>query len=76
MKPKYEYLLYAILEWWEDCADSEEFAESRVRNNSLVETFLQYDYLDLMECDLRERYLEVRHMSGNRNHTSYNGQGN
>ena len=24
MKPKYEYLLYAILEWWEDCADSEE----------------------------------------------------
>ena len=80
IKPKYEYLLYAILGWLEDCADSEEFAESRVRNNSLVETFLQYDnlddYLDLMECDLRERYLEVRHMSGNRNHTSYNGQGN
>lgn len=24
MKPKYEYLLYVILGWWEDCADSEE----------------------------------------------------
>ena len=130
MKPKYEYLLYAILGWWEDCADSEEdliinlvddklryaldnekgrtilkritdyeeyyyfcfedhdFLPSQLsnmvmmylRNPKLVETFLQYDnlddYLDLMECDLRERYLEVRHMSGNRNHTSYNGQGN
>ena len=45
-----------------------------LRNPELVETFLQYDnlddYLDLMECDLRERYLEVRHMSENRNHTS------
>ena len=124
MKPKYEYLLYAILEWWEDCADSEEdliinlvddklryaldnekgrtilkritdyeeyyyfcfedhdFLPSQLsnmvmmylRNPKLVETFLQYDnlddYLDLMECDLRERYLEVRHMSENRNHTS------
>lgn len=124
MKPKYEYLLYAILEWWEDCADSEEdliinlvddklrdaldnekgrtilkritdyeeyyyfcfedhdFLPSQLsnmvmmylRNPELVETFLQYDnlddYLDLMECDLRERYLEVRHMSENRNHTS------
>lgn len=124
MKPKYEYLLYAILGWWEDCADSEEdliinlvddklrdaldnekgrtilkritdyeeyyyfcfedhdFLPSQLsnmvmmylRNPELVETFLQYDnlddYLDLMECDLRERYLEVRHMSENRNHTS------
>lgn len=120
MKPKYEYLLYAILEWWEDCADSEEdliinlvddklrdaldnekgrtilkritdyeeyyyfcfedhdFLPSQLsnmimmylRNPELVETFLQYDNLDLMECDLRERYLEVRHMSENRNHTS------
>lgn len=25
MKPKYEYLLYAILGWWEDCVDSEEY---------------------------------------------------
>ena len=45
-----------------------------LRNPELVETFLQYDnlddYLELMECDLRERYLEVRHMSENRNHTS------
>lgn len=45
-----------------------------LRNPELVETFLQYDnlddYLDLMECDLRERYLEVRHMSENRNRTS------
>ena len=45
-----------------------------LQNPELVETFLQYDnlddYLDLMECDLRERYLEVRHMSENRNHTS------
>lgn len=24
MKLKYEYLLYVILGWWEDCADSEE----------------------------------------------------
>lgn len=24
IKPKYEYLLYAILGWLEDCADSEE----------------------------------------------------
>ena len=24
IKPKYEYLLYAILGWWEDCADSED----------------------------------------------------
>ena len=120
MKPKYEYLLYAILEWWEDCADSEEdliinlvddelrdalddekgrtilkhitdyeeyyyfcfedhdFLPSQLsnmvmmylRNPELVEMFLQYDNLDLMECDLRERYLEVRHMSENRNHNS------
>ena len=41
-----------------------------LHNPELVETFLQYDNLELMECDLRERYLEVRHMSENRNHTS------
>ena len=124
IKPKYEYLLYAILGWWEDCADSEDdliinsvdvqlrdtldnekgrtilkritdyeeyyyfcfedydFLPSQLsnmvmmylRNPELIETFLQYDnlddYLDLMECDLRERYLEVRHMSENRNRTS------
>lgn len=46
-----------------------------LRNPELVETFLQYDNLDddldPMECDLRERYLEVRHMSENRNHTLF-----
>lgn len=115
IKPKYEYLLYAILEWWEDCADSEDdliinpiddklkndlddedgriiltqiqdyeeyfnfcfqdhdFLPSQLsnmvilylENPKLVEMFFGYDdldeYVDLMECDLRERYLEVRH---------------
>lgn len=124
IKPKYEYLLYAILSWWEDCVDSEEdliinllddqlrnaldneedrtilkcitdyeayyyfcfedydflpFQLSNLvalylRNPELAWTFLRYDnldnYLDLMDCDLRERYLEVRHRNENRNHTS------
>lgn len=119
IKPKYEYLLYAILEWWEDCADSEEdlivnpiddnlkqmldneegrntltriqdyeeyfyfcfqdhdFLPSQLsnmvmlylQNPKLVEMFFQYDdldeYVDLMECDLRERYLESRNKKKN-----------
>ena len=24
IKPKYEYLLYSILDWWEKCADNED----------------------------------------------------
>lgn len=107
--------MYAILEWWGDCADSEDdliinpiddklkndlddedgriiltqiqdyeeyfnfcfqdhdFLPSQLsnmvilylENPKLVELFFGYDdlneYVDLMECDLRERYLEVRH---------------
>lgn len=113
IKPKYEYLLYTILCWWEDCVDDEteliineiddkfkndldnedggeyilkqiqdyeeyyyicfqdhdflsESSNSMVmlylQNPKLLEMFFQYDnlddYIDLMECDLRERYLE------------------
>lgn len=116
IKPKYEYLLYAILCWWKDCADSDDdliinpiddelkrdlenddddgknilswiqdFEEYYyicfqdydflpeqlssmvmlyLRNPKLVEMFFGYDklddYIDLMECDLRERYLEMQ----------------
>jgi hypothetical protein len=118
IKPKYEYALYAILQWWQDVVDSEEdlliyqidellieeikkcypedegtyivetittFKEYEyicledfdflptqlnelvtiyLRNPQLVKQFAQYDdlddYVDLMECDLRERYLVVR----------------
>lgn len=115
IKPKYEYLLYAILCWWEDCVDDEtELIINKIDNklkndldnedggkyilkqienfeeyyyicfqdhdflsnslNSMVMLYLQNpkllkmffhydnldDYLDLMECDLRERYLEVQ----------------
>lgn len=114
IKPKYEYLLYAILEWWEDCVDSAEdlllnpvddnlkkkldnedkknilmriqdyneyyyfcfqdhdflplqlsnMVMLYLQNPKLVEMFFQYDdldeFIDLMECDLRERYLEQR----------------
>lgn len=114
IKPKYEYLLYAVLCWWKDCADDEndllvhpiddtlkrdldnddganilnwiqdyeeyfyicfqdhdflpETLNSMVmlylRNPKLLEILFQHDklddYIDLMECDLRERYLEVR----------------
>lgn len=114
IKPKYEYLLYAILCWWEDCADDEsdliinpvddelikdldnddgkkilkwiqDFEEYYyicfqdhdflpeqlssmvmlyLRNPKLLEMFFQHDnlddYIDLMECDLRDRYLETQ----------------
>ena len=114
IKPKYEYLLYAILCWWEDCTDDEddliinsiddelkrdldndggknilkwiqdyeeyyyicfqdhdflpEQLSSMVmlylRNPKLLEMFFQHDnlddYIDLMECDLRDRYLEIQ----------------
>lgn len=124
IKPKYEYLLYAILGWWEDCADSEEdliinsvddslkcaldnedgcsilrqiqdydeyyyfcfqdydFLPTQLngmvmlylQSPKLLEMFFQYnnldDYIDLMECDLRERYLENRCISKNTSHTS------
>lgn len=115
IKPKYEYLLYSILCWWEDCADSEadlipneiddklkmdldneeernilkwiqdfeeyydicfqdhDFLPSQLsnlvmlflRSPKLLEMIFQYDnlddYIDLMECDLRDRYLEIRY---------------
>lgn len=113
IKPKYEYLLYAILYWWEDCTDDEDdliinpiddefkrdlnndgknslkliqdFEEYYyicfqdhdflpeqlssmvmlyLRNPKLLEMFFQHDnlddYIDLMECDLRDRYLEMQ----------------
>ena len=114
IKPKYEYALYSILCWWEECADDEsdliinsiddglkkeldndemgnilrwiqDFDEYYdicfrdhdflpetlnnmvmlyLKNPQLLETFFQYDnlddYIDLMDCDLRERYLEMR----------------
>lgn len=114
IKPKYEYLLYAILCWWEDCTDDEDdliinpiedelkrdlnnddgknslkliqdFEEYYyicfqdhdflpeqlssmvmlyLRNPKLLEMFFQHDnlddYIDLMECDLRDRYLETQ----------------
>lgn len=114
IKPKYEYLLYAILCWWEDCTDNEDdliinpiddelkrdldnddgknilkwiqdFEEYYyicfqdhdflpeqlssmvmlyLRNPKLLEMFFQHDnlddYIDLMECDLRDRYLETQ----------------
>lgn len=119
IKPKYEYLLYAILIWWEECADSKEdliinpvdnslkedldyeegqyilrqiqdyeeyyyfcfkdfdflprqlsnMVELYIQNSRLVEILFQHDnlddYIDLMECDLRERYLEIRSKKSN-----------
>ena len=114
IKPKYEYLLYSILDWWEKCADNEDdliinpvddslikdldnddgqenlkwiqdfqkyynicfqnhdFLPEQLNdmvllylnNPKLLEMAFQinlYDYLDLMECDLRDRYLEKRY---------------
>ena len=112
IKPKYEYLLYAILCWWEECTDDEDdliinpIADELIKdldnddgknilkwiqdfdeyyyicfqdhdflpeqlssmvilylkNPKLLEMFFQHDnlddYIDLMECDLRDRYLE------------------
>ena len=85
IKPKYEYLLYAILCWWEDCTDDEDDLIinpiddelKRDLNNDdgknslkLIQDFEEYyyicfqdnpdDYIDLMECDLRDRYLETQ----------------
>jgi len=114
IKPKYEYLLYTILSWWQDCADSEEdlitnevsdelksaldteegkgvleriqdyeeyynicfqdhdFLSGQLSNMvmlylqkpQVLEAFFQYDnlddFVDLMDVDLRERYLEAR----------------
>lgn len=113
IKPKYNNLLYGILTWWEECADSEdgllvnsvdsmlqkelvdaeqEWLLSRVQDyqeyyymcfpdhdflpsslGGLVVLYLRNpsygkffgyenldEYVDLMECDLREQYLEVR----------------
>ena len=106
IKPKYEYLLYSILDWWEKCADNEDdliinpvddslikdldnddgqenlkwiqdfqkyynicfqnhdFLPEQFNNPKLLEMAFQInldDYLDLMECDLRDRYLEKRY---------------
>ena len=114
IKPKYEYLLYSILDWWEKCADNEDGLIINPVDDSLIkdldnddgqenlkwiQDFQKYynicfqnhdflpeqlndmvllylnnpkllemafqinldDYLDLMECDLRDRYLEKRY---------------
>ena len=114
IKPKYEYLLYSILDWWEKCADNEDDLIINPVDDSLIkdldnddgqenlkwiQDFQKYynicfqnhdflpeqlndmvllylnnpkllemafqinldDYLDLMECDLRYRYLEKRY---------------
>nr|WP_115642471.1 hypothetical protein [Clostridium putrefaciens] len=114
IKPKYEYLMYAILCWWEDCVDDKtELISNKIDDNlkndleneddgkyilrliqdfeeyydmcfqdhdflpeplsnmvmlylqnpKLLKMFFHYDnldnYIDLMEYDLRERYLET-----------------
>lgn len=114
IKPKYAYLLYSILDWWEKCADNEDDLIINPVDDSLIkdldnddgqenlkwiQDFQKYynicfqnhdflpeqlndmvllylnnpkllemafqinldDYLDLMECDLRDRYLEKRY---------------
>lgn len=114
IKPKYEYLLYSILDWWEKCADNEDDLIINPVDDSLIkdldnddgqenlkwiQDFQKYynicfqnhdflpeqlndmvllylnnpkllemafqinldDYLDLMECYLRDRYLEKRY---------------
>lgn len=114
IKPKYEYLLYSILDWWEKCADNEDDLIINPVDDSLIkdldnddgqenlkwiQDFQKYynicfqnhdflpeqlndmvllylnnpkllemafqinldDYLDLMEYDLRDRYLEKRY---------------
>lgn len=114
IKPKYEYLLYSILDWWEKCADNEDDLIINPVDDSLIkdldnddgqenlkwiQDFQKYynicfqnhdflpeqlndmvllylnnpkllemafqinldDYLDLMECDLRDRHLEKRY---------------
>lgn len=117
--PKYEYLLYAVLQWWDDCTDDEKDLIINPIDSELVQNlkdenrecelhqiqdfqeyydicfqdhdflpdqlsnmvtlyleepkslalFLQHDnldnYIDLMECDLRERYLKMREKKNN-----------
>lgn len=119
IKPKYEYLLYSILCWWEDCADDEEsliinpiddelksslnnevgknvlgwiqdfekyyyicfqdhdflpeqlssMVKLYLKNPKLLEMFFYRnnldDYIELMDCDLRERYLGIRCQKSN-----------
>lgn len=113
IKPKYNNLLYGILTWWEECADSENsllinsvdsmlqkelvdaeqegllnriqdyqeyyymcFPDHDFLPSSLGDLVVLYlrnpsygkffgyenldEYVDLMDCDLREQYLEVR----------------
>lgn len=125
IKPKYEYLLYTILCWWEDCADDEadliinpvdDELKRDLNNNDedgqnvlrWIQDFEEYydmcfqdhdflpeqlnnmvtlylgnpkqleilfhydnldDYVDLMDCDMRERYLEKRN---EKNDSSFN----
>lgn len=128
IKPKYEYSLYAILQWWKEVTDSEnellinqldnsiieeiakkypedeaeyivnaisdydeyeyicledfdflptqlnELVTLYLRNPQLVKLFSQYDdlddFVDLMECDLRERYLDARSLVDSKSHIS------
>lgn len=43
LKTKYEYLLYCIIEWWEDCADDEEILPSNIKPNLKEEIMQRYE---------------------------------
>lgn len=47
LKPKYEYLLYIILKWWEDCADSENDLLPLRLDEELKKEILNYDWQEL-----------------------------
>lgn len=44
LKPKYEYLLYCVIEWWEDCSDDEEILPNKI--DPILETRLMQRYED------------------------------
>ena len=44
MKPKYEILLYIVLEWWENCADDEEILPNQL--DSVLRTKITRKYED------------------------------
>lgn len=43
LKPKYEFLLYCIIEWWEDCSDDEEILPNRIDPVLKAELMKRYE---------------------------------
>lgn len=47
LKPKYEYLLYIILKWWEDCTDNDNDLLPLKLDEKLKAEILNYDWQEL-----------------------------